>query len=126
MDCVQILFVARDLFDVPQVRRGKSHESYVVRCGKSTSQKSDVRCVHVHKSDFSSDPFARWCLRGRSFIADHSALLVVPAVAEGKIEIGSPGSSLTFTSLSSNFTASGSSVKRRERSLTKHDTLWSE
>ena len=33
-----------------QVRRGKSHESYVVRCGKSTSQKSDVRCVHVHKS----------------------------------------------------------------------------
>ena len=99
-----------------------------LRCSKSTSQKSDVRCVHIHKSSVRAHvptPFARWYLRGRSFIADHSALLVVPAVAEGKVEIGSPGSSLT-SSLSSAFTASGSSGKWREWSLTKQATLWSD
>ena len=53
-DCVEIWCVARDPF-------GESYMSQM--WGQSA-------CAHVYT------PFARWCLRGHSLIADQGALLV--------------------------------------------------
>ena len=54
-DCVEIWCVARNSFD----------ESYTSQMWSASA------CAHVHT------PFARWCLGGRSFIADQGALLVL-------------------------------------------------